>query len=151
MTNQLLALKCIKKSQILKNKNIENIKNEKKILKNLDNPFIIKLHYTFQDNDKIFMAFDYYNGGELFFHLQKQKRFSENLTRFYASEIYLALNYLHKNKIIYRDLKPENIILDKTGHIKLIDFGLAKGDITPLSLTGTICGTNEYIRKILVI
>jgi serine/threonine protein kinase len=151
MDNQLLALKCIKKSQILRNKNIENIKNEKNILQNLDHPFIIKLHYTFQNKDKIFMAFDYYNGGELFFHLQKHRRFSENLTRFYASEIYLALRYLHKENIIYRDLKPENIILDRTGHLKLIDFGLAKGNISPTNPTSTICGTNEYIRNCLLI
>ena len=148
MDNQLLALKCIKKGQILKNKNIENIKNEKKVLENLDNPFIIKLHYTFQNKDKIFMAFDYYNGGELFFHLQKQRRFSENIARFYAAEIYVALQYLHKQNVLYRDLKPENIILDKFGHIKLIDFGLAKGRITSTNLTWSVCGTNEYIRNI---
>jgi len=145
MDDQLLALKCIKKHQIVKNKNIENIKNEKKILEKIEHPFIIKMRFTFQNRDKIFLAFDYYNGGELFFHLQKHKRFSENLSRFYASEIYLALSYLHKEKYIYRDLKPENVILEKTGHIKLIDFGLAKGDISNTNLTGTICGTNEYI------
>jgi len=141
----LLAIKCIKKHQIIKNKNIENIKNEKRILEKIEHPFIISLRYTFQNKEKIFMAFDYYNGGELFFHLQKQRRFSENLARFYAAEIYIALRYLHKQKYVYRDLKPENIILDKTGHIKLIDFGLAKEDISPSNLTNTICGTNEYI------
>jgi len=142
---QLLALKCLKKTQILKNKNIENIKNEKKILENIDHPFIIKLRFTFQNKEKIFMAFDYYNGGELFFHLQKHRRFSENLTRFYAAEIYLALSFLHKQGIVYRDLKPENIILDRDGHIKLIDFGLAKAGISRENPTTTICGTNEYI------
>jgi serine/threonine protein kinase len=145
MDDQLLALKCIKKHQIVKNKNIENIKNEKRILEKIDHPFIIKLRFTFQNRDKLFLAFDYYNGGELFFHLQKHKRFSENLSRFYAAEIFTALTYLHKQKYIYRDLKPENVILEKTGHIKLIDFGLAKGDISNTNLTGTICGTNEYI------
>lgn len=140
-----MALKCIKKSQIIKNKNIENIKNEKKILERLEHPFIINLRFTFQNKEKIFMAFDYYNGGELFYHLSKHRRFSENLARFYAAEIYLALRYLHKEHVVYRDLKPENIILDRTGHIKLIDFGLAKGGISPCNLTSTICGTNEYI------
>jgi len=91
------------------------------------------------------MAFDYYNGGELFFHLQKHRRFSETLTKFYAAEIYIALKYLHSKKIVYRDLKPENIILDKQGHIKLIDFGLAKSGVTEFNPTSTICGTNEYI------
>lgn len=76
---------------------------------------------------------------------KKHRRFSENLARFYASEIYLAISYLHKEGVIYRDLKPENIILDKVGHIKLIDFGLAKGNINQKNLTGTVCGTNEYI------
>lgn len=99
---QLFALKCFKKYQIIKNKDIQNIKNEKQILENLDNPFIIKLRFTFQDKDKIFMAFDYYNGGELFFHLQKFRRFNENLVKFYAAEIYLALIYLHSKNILYR-------------------------------------------------
>jgi len=91
------------------------------------------------------MVFDYYNGGELFFHLQKNKRFNEKIAKFYACEIYLALTYLHENNVIYRDLKPENIILDKEGHIKLIDFGLAKANVNDHKLTVTICGTNEYI------
>jgi len=99
---QLLALKCMKKLQILKNKNIQNIKNEKKILEKINHPFIIKLRFTFQTKEKIFMAFDYYNGGELFFHLQKQRKFTEKLAKFYAAEIYLALKYLHSNNIIYR-------------------------------------------------
>ena len=98
----LYALKCIKKIQIIKNNNIENIKTEKAILSKINNNFIIKLKNTFQDKDKIYMAFEYYNGGELFFHLQKFKRFSESIAKFYAVEIYHALNYLHENNILYR-------------------------------------------------
>ena len=138
------ALKCLKKFHILKTNNVENLKNEKKILSRLDNPFIIKLHKTFQDKEKIYMLFDYYNGGELFFHLQKLKRFTEDMIKFYAAEIYIALQYLHKKNIIYRDLKPENIILDEEGHVKLIDFGLAR-ELGFRSVTSTFCGTNEYI------
>jgi len=120
-------------------------KNEKKILENLDNPFIIGLKYTFQDNEKLYLAFDYYNGGDLFYHLQNQTKFPENLAKFYAAEIYIALQYLHQKKIIYRDLKPENIILDNNGHIKLIDFGLAKTNLSQFNSTSTVCGTHEYI------
>lgn len=65
-------------------------------------------------------------GGELFFHLKKQKRFSEEITQFYAAEILLGLEYLHSNNIIYRDLKPENVLLDGEGHVRLTDFGLSK-------------------------
>ena len=64
--------------------------------------------------------------GELFYHLRKEKRFTEDRARFYAAEIVLALECLHHHNIIYRDLKPENIILDQQGHIKITDFGLAK-------------------------
>jgi len=92
------------------------------------------------------MGFEYFNGGELFFHLHRNKvSFSEDVVRFYAAEIYCALWYLHKNGIVYRDLKPENIILDEEGHLKLIDFGLAKDNISEKNLTSTFCGTNEYI------
>ena len=72
---------------------------------------------------------DFLNGGELFFHLRKSNRFDEDRIRFYASEIVLALEYLHKHGIIYRDLKPENILLDSEGHIRLTDFGLSKQGI----------------------
>jgi len=91
------------------------------------------------------MAFDYHNGGELFYHLQKKKKFTEEEVIIYSAEIYIAFRYLHNKKIIYRDIKPENIILDKNGHIKLVDFGLAKK--IEKGYTKSFCGTNEYIRK----
>ena len=69
---------------------------------------------------------DYEGGGTLFYHLNKQRRFTEREIAFYAAEIILALEYLHEKKIIYRDLKPENILLSQDGHIRLADFGLAK-------------------------
>lgn len=72
------------------------------------------------------MVMDFMNGGELFFHLRKDDKFNEDRIRFYAAEIILALEYLHKHGIIYRDLKPENILLDSEGHIRLTDFGLSK-------------------------
>lgn len=88
---------------------------------------------------------DFLNGGEMFYHLRKDNRFSEDRTRFYAAEIILALECLHRNGIIYRDLKPENVLLDSDGHIKITDFGLSKMGITGNTLSYTFCGTPEYL------
>lgn len=96
------------------------------ILERLNNPFIVKLHFAFQTPERLYFVIDFLNGGELFFHLRKETRFNEARTKFYAAEIILALDCLHKNGIIYRDLKPENVILDQFGHLKLTDFGLSK-------------------------
>ena len=72
------------------------------------------------------MMLEYVVGGELFSHLRRAGRFTTDITRFYASEILLAVEYLHSKDIIYRDLKTENLLLDHSGHIKITDFGFAK-------------------------
>lgn len=97
------------------------------------------------------MVLNYMAGGELFFWLKKDRRFSEERCRLYTAEITSALEALHANNIIYRDLKPENILLDAEGHIRLTDFGLAKGGITsagPEGGTKTFCGTPEVTRTL---
>lgn len=88
------------------------------------------------------MLQEYVIGGELFRHLRKSGRFSNDTARFYAAEIVLALEYLHSKDIIYRDLKPENILLDHRGYIKITDFGFAKKVV---DRTWTLCGTPEYL------
>uniref|UniRef100_M4AH98 non-specific serine/threonine protein kinase n=1 Tax=Xiphophorus maculatus TaxID=8083 RepID=M4AH98_XIPMA len=82
---------------------------------------------------------------KLFFHLSRERVFSEERTRFYGAEIVSALNYLHSAKIVYRDLKLENLMLDKDGHIKITDFGLCKEGITDAATMKTFCGTPEYL------
>jgi len=88
---------------------------------------------------------EYVNGGELFFHLSREKKFSEHKSKFYCAEICYAIGFLHANNIIYRDIKLENILLDSEGHIKLADFGLCKMDMDCNSKTNTFCGTLEYL------
>jgi len=87
---------------------------------------MVHLVYAFQTEDKLYMVMDFVNGGELFFHLKKSRRFKENRAKYYAAEIFLGLNHLHNQNIIYRDLKPENVLMDKDGHVLLTDFGLCK-------------------------
>ena len=72
------------------------------------------------------MVMEYIIGGEIFTHLRREGRFSNDVTRFYSAEIVLALEHLHSKNIVYRDLKPENILLDSQGHVKITDFGFAK-------------------------
>ncbi|KAJ3271761.1 hypothetical protein HDV01_006369 [Terramyces sp. JEL0728] len=94
------------------------------------------------DVKNVYLLLEFVIGGEMFSHLRRAGRFSNEMTKFYASEITLALVYLHNMDIIYRDLKPENLLLDHQGHIKIADFGFAK--IVP-DRTWTLCGTPEYL------
>lgn len=166
------AMKILVKEQIKQFNQVVHTKSEREILEKISHPFIIKLVFAFQNPEKLFIITEYMCGGDIFYHLQKARRFSEERTRFYLCEIILALEYLHAKQIIYRDLKPENILLDKQGHIKLTDFGLSKiltknlaennnedsnydishniasknsSFLSASSRAYTICGTPEYL------
>jgi serine/threonine protein kinase len=141
------AMKILKKGLLRKQNQVFHTKTEREILERINHPFIVRLQYAFQTQEKLFIITEYMQGGELYYHLRKDHCFNENRTRFYAAEIVLALEYLHRNRIIYRDLKPENILLDKTGHIKLTDFGLSKiiTDLDKDEKAYTLCGTPEYL------
>ncbi|KYQ91197.1 protein kinase 3 [Tieghemostelium lacteum] len=150
-TTKLYAMKVLSKKDIMKKKQIAHTNTEKMVLSTMDHPFIVRLHYAFQNDDFLFLCMDYIPGGELFHHLQKAGKFPEELAKFYIAQVILALNYLHSNDIIYRDIKPENILLDEEGHIKLTDFGLSKSGITSMvgkaegQFATTFCGTPEYL------
>uniref|UniRef100_A0A8C5HRJ6 Serine/threonine-protein kinase Sgk1 n=1 Tax=Gouania willdenowi TaxID=441366 RepID=A0A8C5HRJ6_GOUWI len=140
------AVKVLQKKIILKKKEQKHIMAERSVLmKNIKHPFLVGLHYSFQTTDKLYFVLDYVNGGELFYHLQRERIFLEPRARFYAAEIASALGYLHSLHIVYRDLKPENILLDSQGHIVLTDFGLCKEGLEPNGTTSTFCGTPEYL------
>lgn len=143
---QLFAMKILKKTHLVKRRQIERTRTERKVLSAVNHPFIMKLHYAFQTDDKLYLVLDYCPGGELFFHLSRCRRFPERVARFYAAELLLAIGHLHKRGIIYRDLKPENVLLDADGHVKLGDFGLAKAGISnPIEGATSMCGTPEYM------
>jgi serine/threonine protein kinase len=123
---------------------VEHVHNEKKLLQNMDSPFLLALKGSFKDNFFLYLVMEYVQGGELYHVLAKNGFIEENDARIYTSEVVCALSYLHSRKVIYRDLKPENILITSTGHIKLADFGFAKA-LSRLEQTFTLCGTPEYL------
>uniref|UniRef100_A0A8C9NKY5 non-specific serine/threonine protein kinase n=1 Tax=Serinus canaria TaxID=9135 RepID=A0A8C9NKY5_SERCA len=120
-------------------------KMERDILVEVNHPFIVKLHYAFQTEGKLYLILDFLRGGDLFTRLSKEVMFTEDDVKFYLAELALALDHLHSLGIIYRDLKPENILLDEEGHIKLTDFGLSKESIDHEKKAYSFCGTVEYM------
>ncbi|KAI6164924.1 kinase-like protein [Pisolithus thermaeus] len=145
-TKRIYAMKVLSKKEIIAKKEVAHTIGERKILqRSLESPFLVGLKFSFQTDADLYLVTDFKSGGELFWHLQKETRFSEERARFYVAELVLALEHLHKYNIIYRDLKPENILLDATGHVALCDFGLSKADLRSGELTTTFCGTTEYL------
>ncbi|KZT74293.1 Pkinase-domain-containing protein [Daedalea quercina L-15889] len=145
-TKRIYAMKVLSKREILAKKEVAHTLGERKILqRSLDCPFLVGLKFSFQTDSDLYLVTDFKSGGELFWHLQRETRFSEERARFYIAELILALEHLHKYDIVYRDLKPENILLDATGHVALCDFGLSKPDLRSDELTNTFCGTTEYL------
>ncbi|KAJ9456424.1 RAC family serine/threonine-protein kinase-like protein [Diplonema papillatum] len=146
---KIYAMKVLQKETIVKHHMVPHTRAEKEILEASNHPFVVKMYYAFQTRRQLVFILDFLTGGELFYHLANEQRFSEDRARFYAAEIALALEHLHKQNIIYRDLKPENLVLDKDGHVCLTDFGLAKTEVT--ELTHTFCGTPQYMAPELIL
>ncbi|KAL4821122.1 kinase-like domain-containing protein [Aspergillus spinulosporus] len=142
---KVYALKILRKADVIKLKQVEHVRNERKTLADVSgHPFITTLIASFSDSQSLYMLLDYCPGGEIFSYLRRARRFNENTSKFYAAEITMTIEFLHDAEgVVYRDLKPENILLDADGHIKLVDFGFAKqiGDRE----TYTLCGTPEYL------
>ncbi|XP_005991064.1 ribosomal protein S6 kinase 2 alpha isoform X2 [Latimeria chalumnae] len=141
---QLYAMKVLKKAT-LKVRDRVRTKMERDILAEVNHPFVVKLHYAFQTEGKLYLILDFLRGGDLFTRLSKEVMFTEEDVKFYLAELALGLDHLHSLGIIYRDLKPENILLDEDGHIKLTDFGLSKEAIDHEKKAYSFCGTVEYM------
>ena len=139
---KFFALKMLKKSEVIKNKQVDHLLSEIAILNEIDHPFLIKLHGISQDDRYFHIMLEYVPGGELFTYLRTSQQLNVSEARFFAAQVLLMFEYLHSKNIIYRDLKPENLLLDLNGYLKLTDFGFAK---CVDGRTYTFCGTPEYL------
>lgn len=159
-TDKIYAMKILKKSELRRRRQIERTQTERTILAAVKHPFIVCLHYAFQNSQKLYMVMDFVQGGDFFTVMRKFRRLPEDWVRVYVAEIAMALQHLHDIQIVYRDLKPENILLCGDGHIKLTDFGLSRyfetrppapedmvedsGDTSDM-ITRSFCGTEQYM------
>ncbi|CAD8176424.1 unnamed protein product [Paramecium pentaurelia] len=146
--NREYAMKVIKKADILKYGLVEHTMLEKNVLGASKNPFVVKLKYSFQTEQKLYLVMEFIKGGQLAKVLRKrqQGRFTEEQTKFCAAEIILGLEYMHNIlRVIYRDLKPENVMVTEEGHLKLADFGLSKQYENEEAKFFTLAGTPEYL------
>ena len=150
--DNIVAIKVLNKANMIKRSQGSRVEVERLCLEQTSSPFIVKLFGAYQNDTQLFFIQEYCPAGEMYFHLEKTGRFSNQLSRFYAAECILAIEHLHSLSIIYRDLKPENLMLDAQGHIKLVDFGLAKVGFSS-SLTGatSYVGTTEYLSPEMIL
>ena len=125
-TREILALKKMNKSEMIFKNQMQHIKAERDILATATNTWIVSLKYSFQDESFLYLVMEYLPGGDLMNLLIKKSILSEEEARFYTAEMVLAVDSVHLMNYIHRDLKPDNILIDRSGHIKLSDFGLSK-------------------------
>ncbi|OMJ84213.1 hypothetical protein SteCoe_14700 [Stentor coeruleus] len=125
-TKEFFALKEMQKLRVISKRSVHSVMNERKILETLKANFIVNMHFAFQDRENLYLVMDLKNGGDLRYHIAKNKRFTEVQTKFIAACIVSGLQYVHSNGILHRDIKPENLVFDERGYLHITDFGIAR-------------------------
>ncbi|KAK3213182.1 hypothetical protein Dsin_017888 [Dipteronia sinensis] len=125
-SGNIYAMKKLKKTEMLKRGQVEHVRAERNLLAEVASHCIVKLYYSFQDAEYLYLIMEYLPGGDMMTLLMREDTLTENVARFYIAQSVLAIESIHKHNYIHRDIKPDNLLLDKNGHMKLSDFGLCK-------------------------
>jgi len=125
-SKQLFAMKEMRKGRVIAKKSVASVMNERKLLTGLKHPFLVNMHFAFQDRENLYLGMDLLSGGDLRYHISRTKRFTETQVKFFIAAVLTGLEYVHGNNIIHRDLKPENMVLDSSGYVHITDFGIAR-------------------------
>jgi len=122
----ILAMKKMNKSEMVYKNQVQHVRAERDVLARADNPWIVELKYSFQDEKYLYLVMEYLAGGDLMTLLMKKDILTEAEARYYTAQTVAAVESVHMMGYVHRDLKPDNILLDREGRIKISDFGLCK-------------------------
>ncbi|KAM7034530.1 citron Rho-interacting kinase isoform 2-T2 [Acridotheres tristis] len=126
VTGDVYAMKVMSKESLLAQEHVSFFEEERSILAQSTSPWIPQLQYAFQDKKNLYLVMEYQPGGDLLSLLNRyEEQLDENMVQFYLAELVLAIHSVHQMGYVHRDIKPENVLIDRTGHIKLVDFGSA--------------------------
>ena len=126
-TGHVYAMKILRKAEMHEKEQIAHVRAERDILMEADNPWVVRMYYSFQDTYNLYLVMEFLPGGDMMALLIKKDILQEKEAKFYIAETALAIDSIHKLDFIHRDIKPDNLLLDSKGHIKLSDFGLCTG------------------------
>ncbi|XP_039686421.1 serine/threonine-protein kinase tricornered isoform X2 [Medicago truncatula] len=136
-SGNIYAMKKLKKSEMLSRGQVEHVRAERNVLAEVANDCIVKLYYSFQDPEFLYLIMEYLPGGDIMTLLMREETLTESVARFYIAQTVLAIESIHKHNYVHRDIKPDNLLLDINGHMKLSDFGLCKplevSNLSPIS------------------
>lgn len=149
-SRQVYAMKKLRKSEMVSKGQVHHVRAELDVMSQVDdsNPWVVKLHYSFSDDDFLYLVMEYVPGGDLMSLLMRRDILTEEETRFYIAQTVLAIDSLHKLSYIHRDIKPDNLLIDSEGHIKLTDFGLVKSLAQTRLRFYTTCGAAARTEQI---
>ena len=145
--NGIFALKVMRKTEIVRLKQVDHAKNESLIHSKMRHPFVATLFHRFTDERNLNLLLEFVQCGNLCTLIRKNSRLPNEAARFFAAQVVMAMQYLHSEHVTFRDLNSDNVMLDAGCYVKLVDFGLAKvmNFDDPEARTWTLCGKPEYI------